>query len=48
MVGGMQSARWHTALCRLFRLADEAGLLRDPELAVRRMSALCATSGGPC
>ena len=46
MVGGMQSARSILHYSRLFRLADAAGLLRDPELAVRRMTALCATSGG--
>jgi hypothetical protein len=46
MVGGMQSARSIVHYAKLFRLADAAGLLREPERAVSRMSALCATSGG--
>jgi len=29
----------------LLRLADPAGLLRDPDLAVHRMRALCPTHG---
>jgi hypothetical protein len=45
MVGGMQSARSIEHYARVFRLADQAGLLRDPELAVFRMKALCATAG---
>lgn len=45
MVGGMQSARSIVHYARVFRLADQAGLLRDPELAVSRMKALCATAG---
>jgi Protein of unknown function (DUF993) len=45
MVGGMQSARSIGHYARVFRLADQAGLLRDPELAVGRMKALCATAG---
>ena len=35
MVGGQQSARSVVHLVELFRLADAAGLLRDPELAAR-------------
>ena len=35
MVGGQQSARSLVHLSELFRLADAAGLLRDPELAAR-------------
>ena len=35
MVGGQQSARSILHLADVFRLADRAGLLRDPELAVR-------------
>ena len=35
MVGGQQSARSIVHLAELFRLADAAALLRDPELAVR-------------
>jgi hypothetical protein len=45
MVGGQHSARHILHLCELFRLADQAGLLRDPDLATRRMRALLATNG---
>jgi hypothetical protein len=45
MVGGQQSARHILHLCELFRLADKARLLRDPDLAARRMRALLATHG---
>jgi hypothetical protein len=45
MVGGQQSARSLPHLAELFRLADAAGLLRDPELAARRMGAVMATHG---
>ena len=45
MVGGQQSARHTLHLSELFRLADAAGLLRDPDLATRRMRALLATNG---
>jgi hypothetical protein len=45
MVGGMQSARSIGHYARVFRLADQAGLLVDPELAIRRMQALCTTCG---
>jgi Protein of unknown function (DUF993) len=37
MVGGLESARSIVHLSELFVLADQAGLLRDPELAVARM-----------
>jgi hypothetical protein len=37
MVGGLQSARSVPHLVRLFVLADQAGLLREPELAAARM-----------
>jgi hypothetical protein len=37
MVGGLQSARSALHLSRLVELADAAGLLRDPDLAARRM-----------
>ena len=37
MVGGQQSARSLVHLADVFRLADQAGVLRDPELAVWRM-----------
>jgi hypothetical protein len=45
MVGGQQSARHILHLSELFRLADKAGLLRDPELAARRMRTLLAING---
>ena len=45
MVGGQQSARSALHLAELFRLADAAGLLRDPELACARMRTLLATQG---
>ena len=45
MVGGQQSARSIQHFSELFRLADAAGLLRDPDLAVARMRALLATHG---
>jgi hypothetical protein len=45
MVGGEQSARSILHLAELFRLADAAGLLRDPELACARMKQLLALHG---
>jgi Protein of unknown function (DUF993) len=45
MVGGLESARSTAHLCELFVLADEAGVLRDPELAVRRMRSYLVTAG---
>ncbi|NRQ31017.1 dihydrodipicolinate synthase family protein [Nonomuraea sp. NN258] len=45
MVNGAQSARSLTHLAEVFRLADQAGLLADQELAVRRMRALLAVHG---
>jgi hypothetical protein len=45
MVGGQQSARSLPHLAELFRLADRAGLLRDPDLARRRMAAVLAVHG---
>jgi hypothetical protein len=45
MVGGEQSARSILHLAELFRLADAAGLLRDPELACARMKQLLAVHG---
>jgi Protein of unknown function (DUF993) len=45
MVGGQQSARSIAHLAELFRLADRAGLLRDPDLARRRMGHLLAVHG---
>ena len=37
MVGGQQSTRSVPHLCELFRLADQADLLADPDLAAHRM-----------
>jgi hypothetical protein len=45
MVGGLESARSTVHLAELFVLADEAGLLRDPELAVARMRPVLALAG---
>jgi len=45
MVGGQQSARSLTDLAETFRLADAAGLLRDPEVAVSRMKHILAVNG---
>jgi hypothetical protein len=45
MVGGQESARSTVHLAELFRLADQAGLLANPELATRRMKAVLALRG---
>ena len=45
MVRGAQSARSLSHLAEVFRLADYAGLIPDPELAVRRMTTLMAQYG---
>ena len=45
MVGGQESTRSTLHLAEIFRLADKAGLLRDPDLAVARMKAVLATRG---
>jgi len=45
MIGGQQSARSLPHLAELFRLADRAGLLRDPDLARRRMVRVLAIHG---
>jgi hypothetical protein len=45
MLGGQESARSLVHLADLFRLADQARLLRDPELAVHRMRPVLALSG---
>ena len=45
MVGGQQSARSLVHLAELFRLADAAGLLRDPEFSVVRMRKVMALHG---
>jgi hypothetical protein len=45
MVGGLESARSIVHLAQLFMLADQAGLLLNPELAVERMRRVLATAG---
>jgi hypothetical protein len=45
MVRGLESARSIAHLCELFVLADEAGVLRDSELAVRRMRSFLLLAG---
>jgi len=47
MVGGQQSARSLLHLAELFRLADAAGLLRDPDEACARMRRVLAVHGLP-
>jgi hypothetical protein len=45
MVGGQESARSIVHLAELFRLADQAGVLKDPELAAARMGRVLAVHG---
>nr|WP_230885054.1 dihydrodipicolinate synthase family protein [Planomonospora sp. ID82291] len=45
MVNGAQAARSLPHLAEVFRLADAAGLLSDPDLAVRRMRSLLEVHG---
>ncbi|TAX58019.1 dihydrodipicolinate synthase family protein [Rhizobium leguminosarum] len=45
MVGGQQSTRSLTHLAELFRLADKARVLADPELATTRMKQVLAVHG---
>ncbi len=45
MVGGAQAMRPLPYFTEIFRLADQAGLLRDPDLAVKRMKQLLAIHG---
>ncbi len=45
MVGGQQSTRSLPHLAELFRLADAANLLEQPDLALRRMRTLLALHG---
>jgi hypothetical protein len=45
MVGGLESARSILHLSEVFRLADRAGLLRDPDLAAERMRRVLALAG---
>jgi hypothetical protein len=46
MVGGMEMARSIAHLSELFILADQAGLLANPDLAVARMKQTLAAAGG--
>jgi hypothetical protein len=45
MINGAQSARALPDLISIFKLADQAGLLQQPELAVRRMKQLLSVYG---
>jgi hypothetical protein len=45
MVGGLESARSLVHLAELFVLADQAGLLNDPERAAQRMRRVLAVAG---
>jgi hypothetical protein len=45
MIGGQESTRSTLHLAELFRLADKAGLLANPELATRRMKTVLAARG---
>ena len=45
MVAGLESGRSVRHLCKLLVLADQAGVLRDPDLAVRRMRQFLAING---
>ncbi len=45
MLGGLESSRGLIHFADVFRLADQAGLIEDPDLAARRMRALAATYG---
>jgi hypothetical protein len=45
MVGGLESARSVVHLAELFRLADRARVLRDPDLAADRMRRVLAVAG---
>jgi hypothetical protein len=45
LVGGQESARSTVHLADIFRLADKAGLLRDPDGAVARMRTVLAARG---
>jgi hypothetical protein len=45
MVGGQESARSLLHLAELFRLADKARVLHDPEMAATRMNKLLEVHG---
>jgi hypothetical protein len=46
MIGGLESGRSAVHLAELFVLADKAGLLRDPDLALDRISHAMAAADG--
>jgi hypothetical protein len=48
MVGGQESARSAVHLSQIFKLADEAGLLNDPDTAAARMKAVLNVHGIDC
>jgi hypothetical protein len=45
MIGGQESARSAVHLAEIFRLADAAGLLADPDEAASRMRAILRVHG---
>jgi hypothetical protein len=45
MIGGQESARSILHLAELFRLADKARVLHDPDRAAARMTKLLAVHG---
>ena len=45
MAGGLHAGRSVPHLCEVFRLADRAGLLADPDLAAARMRSFLAVQG---
>ena len=45
MIGGMQSARGILHYADIFRLADQAGLIINPDMASARMKNLCQING---
>ncbi len=45
MIGGFESARSVVHLAEIFRLADQAGILRDPDLATERMRRVLSVAG---
>ena len=46
MAAGLQSARGAVHYARVFELADQCGVLSDPERATRRMQAFLSVSAG--
>jgi hypothetical protein len=46
MVGGLQSARGVLHFARVFELADQCGVLTNPEVACRRMRSFLAVTAG--